>query len=62
MDGRCKNCKWWYDKGDFHIYRRCMILDGDDGDPSKAAAYGRADDLEIRTGPEFGCIHHEPKG
>lgn len=66
IEGRCRTCKWWSGpvvEDEFnHGPARCThvklsypggaIADG-------AVDVGGYDGIE--TGPEFGCIHHEPK-
>lgn len=58
MDSTCKTCKWWG-----RAYRGCCDLVGVDGFEIIATA---ADDHNLTaflaTGPDFGCIHHAPKG
>jgi hypothetical protein len=63
----CKTCKWWgeiqkrYGDGSEYAACECPKLDhrygGNDPDGAvDAEEYGG-----IFTGPDFGCIHHEPK-
>lgn len=62
----CKTCKWW---GHFLTRRgdgRCkMPLHDPEVDPdlrgSNTMSGGTAGPATIWTGPDFGCIHHEPK-
>ena len=59
----CKTCKWWG-----RDWRGCCgFVDTIQSGPTKVEVYAHAADdhnLEARlqTGPEFGCIHHAPKG
>lgn len=63
-DKTCKTCRWWTDRGScmkfYNVLSRdtmvatheieCEDCGGAMGGPSI-----------LRTGPDFGCIHHEPK-
>ena len=61
----CKDCKWWED----YNCRNFEKLGGAVGPVSEETdsltvyvdPYGPAGNAEFETGPDFGCIHHEPK-
>jgi len=70
----CKTCKWWdveLPQGESPkrdgsygtpIYRECLHpkLDGNDVDDFDGAQAASIDGYsEIRSGPDFGCIHHD---
>ena len=65
---RCRTCKWWrgpnektvFLRGEEHTYRQASCMSPKMNDSADDAAgcddgYGL-----IETGPDFGCIHHEP--
>jgi hypothetical protein len=61
MDGRCKDCRWWReDEGDadepFWCANDKLYRYSQDG-----VHYSRDSSGYLITGPEFGCIHFEPK-
>ena len=66
----CKTCKWW---GSYHIegIGQCTaVVEYDMWTPSGEgrkivpAYFGVSSDegAVVETGPDFGCVHHEPKG
>jgi hypothetical protein len=66
---RCKTCKWWKQldwkgKEPTHSYCECPKIFMGNGKymnaPDEAEVHGGLDLGEFITGPEFGCIHHEP--
>lgn len=67
-ESRCKNCKWW----DVHLIQnyhtdrnqnRCENpkLDDDNEEFKDGAVGGDIGSYYFYTGPDFGCIHFEPK-
>ncbi len=68
----CKTCKWWRIKDDYHeglgICKSPKIISDEnehritmDCICADAVGGGNYDSSQIRTGPDFGCIHHTPK-
>lgn len=68
---RCKTCKWW-DIGrcdqQFEPHARAMLevaeCDAEfTAEPKPAGLLARTngESCVILTGPEFGCVHHQPK-
>lgn len=66
----CKSCKWWgVNLADAHLqdgYGSCdfpeMLEDVRHQIPADDNAYCYTNEPgNIMTGPNFGCIHHEPK-
>lgn len=72
MNGRCKNCKWWeFDavRG-WRTYGICSHpFNGDGSEPPSGFGLWQIDMIgsrpdamaAVETGPEFGCVHFEPK-
>lgn len=60
----CETCKWWEPDADRHPYMRekarpcCQDVSGA---PAGIDVFADFSGIEIRTMPEFGCIHHTPK-
>ena len=61
----CKTCKHWYQHNDGSC-GQCgqLVIDGD-GEPVANGVASRCptetDFGALVTGPDYGCIHHEPK-
>lgn len=60
----CKTCRWWSRHGEGD----CDVLgtrQAEEPDTLVVIDVVVADDtgldVRLRTGPEFGCIHHEPR-
>ena len=63
MDKLCKNCRWWEDQ---RICGRWDSLPDMDLNDDGFAVHVQIDDdsglwEELRTGPNFGCVHCTPK-
>ncbi len=55
--GTCKTCRWWYNHG------TCDFVDQDQSPSTRLSikvtvADDHDLDVSLRTGPDFGCIHH----
>ena len=71
MAATCKTCRWWGEQREANagtclhkkISFRGVVVDvplmGQLPPPDGMTAANN--DAEVRTGPDFGCIHHEPK-
>ena len=60
----CKDCKWWQDV----VHRKHKYCNHPDLMPLDDTADYKLDSLlywdkneKFWSGPDFGCIHHEPK-
>lgn len=56
--GTCKDCKWW-GRDEYHYCENPNI--GVKGKFNNDCAWSEDPFCSIQTGPDFGCIHHEPK-
>lgn len=62
---RCKTCRWWVGERecDFGNTTIAAKLFAEKPEVRFEVVAGAADDhnlwSELRTGPDFGCIHHE---
>ena len=61
----CKTCKHWEKENHIPHWteHRCIILNDHERDEGRADCLVAPDQGlgGIYTGPDFGCIHHEPK-
>lgn len=60
---RCKTCKWW---ANWKTVPTCDRIDHIDPIDIRFEITAQADDdsglfAELLTGPEFGCVLHEPR-
>lgn len=57
MDSTCKTCKFWG-----RSYRECCDLEGIDEFKILVTVSDDTNlEVKLRTGPDFGCVRHEPK-
>lgn len=57
----CKTCRWWdrpWPNREVNK-RSCAALEDRDGDDAVIDDDGTS--RPLYTGPDFGCVHHEPK-
>ena len=65
MAKTCSTCVWWETFGGGHGICGCekystkYIKDGDGFCAIDGYAYGGGGTVRLRTGPNFGCIHHK---
>lgn len=69
MNTTCDTCKWWKDRGDSAVQKKCNSektvafpspLNSDEAFIYIEAIHRREWE-GFYTGPKFGCIHHELK-
>ncbi|MFA6358574.1 MAG: hypothetical protein WCY09_07965 [Candidatus Omnitrophota bacterium] len=57
--GRCKTCKWYVDT--FRTRKACEMLGDDDPQRTDQLVYSYDEGGAMLPGPDFGCVHWEPR-